>query len=227
MGFMAALLMAVVALASCTSEAYDSGDGKYSYLRADFGRLKVDADKNVRSIETDGGDQLTVANPFTAAWMQVADTAYRALLYYSLQDAADGQQQANVVTAAQVYVLLPVASELVELVKSDPVTFESAWTSAGGKYLNLGFLVKTGTADGDDSVQTIGLIDNGVATSANGTTCRRLQFYHDQGGVPEYYSVKRYASILLSDFREDSVSITVQSYNGLVERQFAVPALDD
>ena len=32
----ALLLSAVTALSGCTTEAYDSGDGRYSYLTADF-----------------------------------------------------------------------------------------------------------------------------------------------------------------------------------------------
>ena len=50
---------------------------------------------------------------------------------------------------------------------------------------------------------------------------RHLKLYHDQGGVPEYYTVQRYASIDTKDLGDaDVVSITVNTYGGEVTKTF-------
>jgi len=41
---------------------------------------------------------------------------------------------------------------------------------------------------------------------------------HDQGGVPEYYSVRKYLSIRTSSFTTDAVTIKVNTYSGEVEK---------
>ena len=52
------------------------------------------------------------------------------------------------------------------------------------------------------------------------TACYRL--LHDQGGAPEYYSNRRYVSIRVPDDRPDSVHLIIQTYNGVVEKRFAL-----
>lgn len=210
-------------LAGCSSETYDAGDGTYSLLRADFGVATTNASKAFTYFLADDGTEVQLLSPATPAWALVSDTTYRVLFYYNVADATGSQLQGKYVTSAQVPVLEPYASVLFEEIKTDPVVFESLWMSASGKYLNLGFSIKTGQADGADNVQTMALVDLGTTENADGTRCRKWQFYHDQGGVPEYYSSRKYASIPMDGLQEDSVCITLNSYEGTVSRTFAIP----
>lgn len=209
-------------LTGCNSETYDTGDGAYSLLRADFGVATIDARKAFTDFLSDDGTQVHLLSPATPAWALVADTAYRVLCYYNVADATGNNQKGDYVTSTQVPVLEPYSSVFFEDMKTDPVVFESMWMSANGKYLNLGFSIKTGQADGADQVQTIALVDHGTTENADGTQCRQWQFFHDQGGVPEYYSSRKYASIPMDGVQEDSVCVTINSYGGTVSRTFAV-----
>ena len=82
-------------------------------------------------------------------------------------------------------------------------------------------LLKAGKTDGEDAVQTLGLVDCGTTVGDDGKRTRHVKLYHDQGGVPEYYTVQRYASIDIKDLGDvDAVSITVNTYNGEVIKTF-------
>ena len=103
---------------------------------------------------------------------------------------------------------------------TDPVGVESAWVAKSG-YINLSLLLKAGKTDGEDAVQTLGLVDCGTTAGDDGKRTRHVKLYHDQGGVPEYYTVQRYASIDIKDLGDvDAVSITVNTYNGEVTKTF-------
>jgi hypothetical protein len=103
----------------------------------------------------------------------------------------------------------------VDNLLTDPVGFESMWVSKNGSYLNLSLLLKSGKAEGDTSLHTLGVVSNGTTTDADGHRTLHLTLYHDQGGVPEYYTVQQYVSIptqLLKD--ADTVELTLNTYNG-------------
>lgn len=217
-----ATLAVAAGLAGCTSHDYDTGDGDYSYLRADFVEAHTAADKQVDYVDTDDGTRLHLATPFTPTWTAKADTVYRALLYYNNVTTASGDTQAEAVGAQSVPVLTPAARKQFDSVKTDPVTFESAWLSANKRYINLGLSLKTGSADDDEAVQTIGMVDDGLTTLDDGTRVANLVFYHDQGGVPEYYSSRRYVSISTSAVNADVVSITLNTYSGTVVKQLSL-----
>lgn len=75
--------------------------------------------------------------------------------------------------------------------------------------------MKSGKAEGDTSLHTLGVVSNGTTTDADGHRTLHLTLYHDQGGVPEYYTVQQYVSIptqLLKD--ADTVELTLNTYNG-------------
>ena len=83
----------------------------------------------------------------------------------------------------------------------------------------MSLLLKAGKTDGEDAVQTLGLVDCGTTVGNDGKYIRHLKLYHDQGGVPEYYTVQRYASIDTKDLGDvDVVSITVNTYSGEVTK---------
>ena len=101
---------------------------------------------------------------------------------------------------------------------TDPVGVESVWAAKSG-YINMSLLLKAGKTDGEDAVQTLGLVDCGTTVGNDGKRIRHLKLYHDQGGVPEYYTVQRYASIDTKDLGDvDAVSITVNTYSGEVTK---------
>lgn len=209
-----------IALTACTSEAYDSGDGTNSYLTADLVLLRTAPDKSVRSVQLDDGRELRLSNPFAKDWIERPDTVYRALLYYD-KTIINGSANANSVSAvrARSVRLVPVlrisAAADVDNILTDPVGFESMWVSKNGSYLNLSLLLKSGKAEGDTSLHTLGVVSNGTTTDADGHRTLHLTLYHDQGGVPEYYTVQQYVSIptpLLKD--ADTVELTLNTYNG-------------
>ena len=77
--------------------------------------------------------------------------------------------------------------------------------------------IKAGTTTADEAaVQSVTLVINGIQQQADGRTTARFKLYHDQAGVPQYYTVRQYASLPLAEVGDvDSVSITVNTYAGL------------
>ena len=213
-----------IALTACTSEAYDSGDGPNSYLTADLVLLHTSQDKSVRSALLDDGRELRLSNPFAKDWIERPDTVYRALLCYDQMSArsyAAVGTNPNSIPVVRARSVLPVpvlrisAAADVDNILTDPVGFESMWVSKNGSYLNLSLLLKSGKAEGDTSLHTLGVVNNGTTTDADGHRTLHLTLYHDQGGVPEYYTVQQYVSIpspLLKD--ADTVELTLNTYNG-------------
>lgn len=208
-----------IALTACTSEAYDSGDGTNSYLTADLVLLRTAPDKSVRSVQLDDGTELQLSNPFAKDWIERPDTVYRALLYYdqmsARSDAAVGTNPVRARSVLPVPVLRISAAADVDNILTDPVGFESMWVSKNDSYFNLSLLLKSGKAEGDTSLHTLGVVSNGTTTDADGHRTLHLTLYHDQGGVPEYYTVQQYVSIpsqLLED--ADTVELTLNTYNG-------------
>lgn len=203
-------------LASCTSERYDSGDGSNSYLTAELALVNTSADGSVRSATLDDGAVVTFSNPFIVDWAQKPDTAYRALVYYD----RTSDDMANVPMKARSVVSVPVLAAVdasrVQNIRTDALGIESVWLSANGRYVNLSLLLKAGKTSGDDAVQTVGIVSYGVQTASDGSRTLRLTLYHDQGNVPEYYTVQRYVSIDSNLFKDaDHAELTVNTYNGV------------
>lgn len=78
-----AAVVAAALLASCTTEQYDSGDGKLSYLRSDFVEACTDAQSRMSSFTTDEQLSLQVEGTPNVSWMTTPDSTYRALVYYA------------------------------------------------------------------------------------------------------------------------------------------------
>jgi len=198
----------------CTSEDYDSGDGRLSYLRADFVDAHADARKYIDNVCTDEGEMLTVGRPFTMQWITKGDSIYRALLYYNKVYDGQGGPRAEALSVERVPVVGIVPVGQIEQQPADPVVFESVWLSANGRYVNIAFAVKAGKPDDDNAVQTVFVVDEGTSVTADGRKCAGLRLCHDQGGVPEYYTVHKYVSILTSEIDADIVRIRMNTYSG-------------
>lgn len=199
---------------SCETESYETGDGKYSYLRADFVEAHTSTEKEVDYAVNDDGETLQLTPHAQAKWATVADSMYRALLYYNKE------KTANVpISMMRVSVLKARENVPSDSIKTDPVTFESSWMSANGKYLNLSFYVKTGKADDENAIQTIGLLcDSITPTSVN------LRLYHDQSTIPEYYSARVYASIsIMENYKGKELHLALQTYQGEKNLSYAIP----
>ena len=222
--FVYAAAMAILssaALTACHSDGYDSGDGNYSYLTAQLATLHTNAQKAVTEATLDDGTKLQIGNPFTTNWATTPDSTYRALLYYDHNDDTSVAVRARSVTEVPVLPVMPVAAN--SSVRTDPIGLESAWMSRNGEYLNISLLCKAGSTSGDEAMQTVGMVCDSISTAANGLRTIHLRLYHDQGNVPEYYTVQRYVSVKRrSLYGADSVSLTVNTYKGKVVKQIAV-----
>ena len=215
-------LLLSVALASCTTDAYDKGEGKYSLMRGEFVEAYADEYKHIPYITTDDGELLPLLQDFTANWVTTADSTYRCRVYYNKVTQLDGSTKADIISMGLLptFKLLP-AEKFEDGVKTDPVHFESIWKSKTGKYINLSLRLMTGVADDDEAVQSLGMVDDGTVTRTDGKRVRCLRLYHDQGNVPEYYTTKAYSCFALEDIDADSVQVTLNTYKGTIVRCIA------
>lgn len=211
------LLSIFISLAACTQDNYDKGEGEFSQLRADFVEAYVGSDKRVDYVLTDDGDSLRTNPPFTVSWITTADTIYRALLYYNLQDGeVDGYNLSQVLVPE-----VKSASRFGSVVKTDPVYLQSAWRARSGRYLNLRLRVLTGdTKDDKTPRQVFGCVSDTLVKHEDGRSTLHLLLYHNQNGQPEYYSRDVYLSIPLAGVQADTVVMRLQTYEGEYSKAF-------
>ena len=208
---------------SCTQDAYDKGEGKYSLMRADFVEANSNAQKEIDRITTDDGDILSASKPFKVKFVNTPDSVYRCVLYYNKVKDEKNQDVFEPISIGQVACpkIIPLA-ELDTEMKTDPVKFESAWMSKSGKYINLSLYLMTGTSDDEEAKQTLRIVQDAIVTNPDATQTSYLRIYHDQGGVPEYYSTQVYLSIITPEIHTDSVRIQIPTYKGTVEKAFQI-----
>ena len=212
------LIVIITVLCSCSKDAYEKGEGKYSLMRGDFAEAIVNSSKQVTGIITDDGDEFTLIAPYTAKWVTTADTTYRCMLYYNKM--AD---KAEVLSMGQVpCVGIAPLSKFDHRLVTDPVKFESTWMSKSGRYLNLSLLLKTGVTDDSTAVQNLAIVSDTVITHPDNKRIRHLILHHDQANVPEYYSTQVYISIPTQRIDADSVRISINSYSGEVEAKHRI-----
>lgn len=207
-------------LAACSNDAYDTGDSRYSYLRADFVEAVTDANARLVSATTDEGVALAFSKPAVASWATVPDTTYRALLYYNAAPASG--LAVEPLSVGRVYVLMPkAAADMSEPAATDPVHFQSSWLSANGSYANLSLALMTGVADSVDARQAIGLVCDSVVAQSDGHSTYYYTLSHSQGSVPQYYKSTIYVSIPTKKMTAgDHVRLSLNTYNGWIVRDF-------
>jgi len=205
-------------LTACTQDVYEKGQGSYSLLRGDLVEAHAGADNRIDRIITDDGDTLAPVTPMAHEWGQTPDTTYRALCYYNLTET----RQADIVSCRPIATdTLTPRSELKNGMKTDPVKLESIWIGKTRRYLNVSMYLKTGQTDDPKARHRIGFVSDTLLTNADATKTLHLQLYHDQGGIPEYYfSNRTYISIPLYQLKADSISLSIQTYDGRVEKRF-------
>lgn len=210
------LMLFVMAFVACEQDAYDKGDASYSYMRADFVEANVGSDKRIVSVLTDDDVQLPLTTPYSANWIQRADTVYRAVLYYNL----NGQQAETVSLQRVATATIRTFERAGEGVKTDPLKLESIWLSKNKKYLNLSVIVKTGLMDADGTAQTLGVVGDTILVGADSLRTYHLRLSHGQGDVPQYYSQRVYFSVPVGGLEVDSLRLTVNTYDGVVAKGF-------
>lgn len=201
---------------ACETDSYEKGEGKYSLMQADFAELTVNSQKEAVAFTTDDGDSYQLESPFTVKWIETPDTVYRAIIYYNKVN----KGQADPMAASAVPTLRPVRADKFKEQPQDPIGFESAWLATSGKYLNIGLLMKTGRVDDEEPPHTIGLAQDTVYIYDDGRRTACYRFLHSQNGIPEYYTNRRYVSILLPEEPLDTIRLSIQTYNGLLEKSF-------
>lgn len=216
-GILALLLISLVAV-SCEQDAYDKGEGAFSYTQADFCEAYTNSNGVVEYVVTDDDEQLRLATPFTAKSMATPDSVYRTILYYNKVK----QGSAELVNIGLVPVVGVASADKFEDLRTDPIKLESAWMSKNGKYLNLAIWLKTGTMNESAEKQSLGMVCTDTLHNDNGTTTLRLRLHHGQGDVPEYYSTKYYLSIPASEILADSIYLSVNTYDGDTEKRLRI-----
>ena len=178
------LIAGVLLLLSCKNDSYESGDSRYSYLRADFCMMHTSDKGAIDYLLIDGGDTVRIATPVKLNWASKADSLYRALVYVITR---------QMFSATSVLVTQPVSKQKAATLSTDAITVESTWE--GGGYFNVAFNVKTGQTDEQQKAQQVGLVVDTIIKHDNGAPDDiYLKLTHNQNGQPEYYTVRGYLS---------------------------------
>lgn len=215
------MLALSLGLSSCTTEDYETGDGELSYLRTDFVEVHTHVAKKLDYALSDDGDSLVFEPMATAEWATTPDSIYRAILMWNRK--SDDRRVTDVISVSQIMTLWMTPASRVKTVYTDPVDVESAWLSRSGKYVNMGIIIKTGKTEGIDARQTVAMVCDTVMTCADDTEEYHLRLYHDQNGVPEYYSSRIFVSVPIGSLRRgDAIIIETNTYNGVVVRRFVL-----
>lgn len=218
--FLFPLTIAFIFLTSCSNDAYETGDSRYSYLRTDFAEVRTDAQSQLVSAITDDNISLAFSKVAKASWAKTADSTYRALLYYNIGDTTAMPMTVEPIKIDQVYVLQPQSFDTTVKSNTDPIGFQSAWISKNNKYANMTLTLKTGQAEDTKLQQRIGLACDSIV-ERNGKKHFFYRLIHDQGGIPQYYSQTIYISIPLNGMNEgDALFVKVNSYDGVLTKCF-------
>lgn len=222
------LLPLLLLFVACTNDGYDTGDGSLSNMRADFVEAHTNSSAYINQIVTDDGETLSLTKALSISWATKPDTLYRALLYYNKVLSSSGSYQAEPISISQIPVLeITDIADITNGVVTDPVSFTSAWKSKNGKYINLDFYIKIGSDNGSFGSQAISIVYDGAQTTDSGARHVSLRLYHDQNGVPEYYSTETFVSISLADFpitltQGDEIELTINTYDGTITKSFTI-----
>lgn len=215
--FVTALLM----LSACKNDSYESGDGQYSYLQADFVEANTSASKELVSARTDDGDMLLFSPHVFKEWASTPDSVYRSLLYYNK---VNDDRTTEVYSIVQIPVVKIHKLKGTDEISTDPLFLKSAWISKNRKYLNLYFGIKTGVEDGNDNIQTLSVVYDPDVNNSNDSRNPYIKVVHKQNGVPEYYSSYGYISVPLNDFAlGTTIHLSVNTYDqGWITRDLEI-----
>ena len=207
-----------IGLVSCQKDAYDTGDGGYSYLRADFVMAHTLATKTIDYVINDDGDSIVPTSQIAASWATIPDSIYRALFYYNAKESG---AEPLTISRVPVLTILTSSNSTQNTLKTDPIVFKSAWLSKKRAYLNLDIGIKTGNTDNEKAKQILGAYCEKVVANNDGTHDIYIRILHDQSSVPEYYTSTVYVSIDVSKiYTGDTIHLLVNSYDGDIKKDF-------
>ena len=198
------LVFILVLLVSCEYVPYETGEGTYSDLHAEYVDMTI-RQGVVTSIVTDNGENLVVPSSFS--YSEKKDTMVRRLLYYNKKD--DGQP-IQVVSQKTVSMILPLMWTGQENAPTDPLTLTAVWMSENKRYLNMQIGLKVGSSEADAG-QTIILRCDSVSTYNKGAIW--LTLCHDQGNMLEYYTKEVLLSVS-TKMLPDTIYFDANTYSG-------------
>lgn len=196
---------------SCEQKPYEAGDSELSYLCAEMADMHV-VGRNVESIITDNDEKLQLPDGVTVSEsMAREDSVYRVFLYYNKVVG----KPVELFNYKNVAVAIPIKNTSGKKVLTDPVSTVAAWKSNNGKYVNFRLGLKSGS--NTLSLHRLAFVVSDVIVGQDGHKRYDIQLYHDQNGVPEYYTQDAYLSIPLTDGYEvgDVLSVSVNTYDGI------------
>lgn len=207
-------LCCVAAFSACTIDSYEKGEGEYSNMQGELARVHANSEKKIDYADLDNGERVYIAAPLTKTWIDKGDAFYRSVLYYKKNGASI--EVVNIVQINEVSIISADTLKKKNMeVKTDPLTLESVWVSKNKYYLNASIYLKTGSTTEDGAIHRLGLVADSLRVNADETQVLHLRLFHDQGGVPEYYSVNTFLSLPLLDLPVDSILLTVNTYDGV------------
>lgn len=216
-------LLCSVTLLSCTTDAYEKGDGKYSLMEAELADVHIDGQGHADYFITDNDEHLIVSKTFSNNWMTKKDSIYRAVVYFSrTTNIRNRKDSAEIYSANRVGVIIPKQLKKDAEMKADPVNFESAWLSSSLRYLNASLYLMTGSTKDENALHILGCVADTLITNSDNTRTACVTLYHDQGGQPEYYSQRTFVSIPLDSIPADSIRLTVNTYKGPVIKKLKI-----
>lgn len=214
-------ILSPMLLSACTTDAYEKGEGTYSQLQADFVEAHSSAERKVDYVVTDSDERLIVSQPVGRDWITTPDSLYRCVIYYH----RNGTMAENV-SITEIGTVSPISADTLRKrdikMKMDPLTFQSLWVSKNKRYLNACIYLKSGTTTVPLVAHRLAVVSDSVVTHPNHRQTLCLSLYHDQGGVPEYYSSQTYFSVALKAFTADSIRFSMNTYDGLVTKVVSI-----
>lgn len=206
-------------MTACSHEDYEEGEGSLSYLYADYADITIAGGK-VTSIITDDNVQLTLPQNLVVSDQLPPDTMLRRLIHYIM---TDKNTAVDIVKLTNVSVLLPHGKDEVVEMKTDPVQLTAVWMAQNKRYINLQLGLMVGNNDDKAQSQLVQVVCDSIHTQGKGAVY--LTLYHDQAGMPEYYTQEMHISLPLDKLDDtvtqpDTISITVNTYQGIVTKIF-------
>lgn len=211
------LLMAVCLLSACSQDSYEKGADLEPNEAADFVEAHSNAHKLIDYFLTDKGERINTT-PTAYSWVHTPDTFYRAIIDYYQTGQAITVKSCKQVNIARI---MP-ADSVKSGVKTDPVKMESVWLSQSLRYLNASIYLKVGSTADNSIKHRLAVVSDGTHLHLNGKRTLMLRLYHDQGGMPEYYSERIYFSVPLENVEADSICLSINTYTGTVSKTFAL-----
>ena len=206
-------------MTSCNHESYEEGEGSLSYLYADYADITITAGK-VTSIITDDNARLPLPQNLAASEQLPPDTMLRRLIHYTMTDKSTA---VDIVKLTDVSVLLPHGKDEIAEMKTDPVRLTAVWMAQNKRYINLNLGLMVGNSDDKSQTQQVQVVSDSIHTQGRGAVY--LTLYHDQAGMPEYYTQEVHISFPLDKLADtamqpDTISITINTYQGIVTKMF-------